>query len=230
MREGTEEAPWSLREVALGLALGLGATLFLTAGVALSSLRGGVRTPLVLAFSALQEGALLGVVWLLLVRGRRLSWAQVGFRAIAWPGPPLLGALLSLLTVGAIIGATSAYEAVVRALGLASLAPPVVPEALRPEGPLRAPAVALVVAAGPVAEEAFFRGLVLQGLVPRLGRGWALFLSSAAFGLWHGHPGLMVPTFVAGLLLGAVTLATRSLWPAVGAHMLENALAYTLGG
>ena len=78
---------------------------------------------------------------------------------------------------------------------------------------------------GPIAEEIFFRGFVLPGLVKQFGVVRSLLLSSLLFGIFHFDPGAIVPTFTLGLALGWVYLKTGSIWPSVFAHGLHNSLA-----
>ena len=78
---------------------------------------------------------------------------------------------------------------------------------------------------GPIAEEIFFRGFVLPGLVKQFGVVRSLLLSSFLFGIFHFDPGAVVPTFTLGLALGWVYLKTGSIWPAIFAHGLHNSLA-----
>lgn len=85
--------------------------------------------------------------------------------------------------------------------------------------------IVLVGVLGPIAEEIFFRGYVLPGLVKRFGIGRSLLLSSLMFGLFHIDPGAIVPTFALGLALGWVYLKTGSIWPAMFAHGLHNTVA-----
>lgn len=81
------------------------------------------------------------------------------------------------------------------------------------------------------AEEALFRGYLLQGTAEAWG-GWpALWFTSVAFGLIHlSNPNTstlgILNIIVAGLFLGAVYLRTASLWWATGAHLGWN---WTLG-
>lgn len=111
---------------------------------------------------------------------------------------------------------------------------------LREEPPLAL--IAIVVAAvllAPVVEEVLFRGVVLQGLMPRLGFWPAALLSSLCFGLFHttalgldGVP-IIVATAVFGLGLCLLTRRTGRLGPGIGVHALRNALAIgvvVLGG
>jgi len=86
----------------------------------------------------------------------------------------------------------------------------------------------LVGIVGPIAEEIFFRGFVLPGLIKRFGVTRSLLLSSLLFGIFHFDPGAIVPTFILGLALGWVYLKTGALWPAIFAHGLHNSLAIML--
>jgi membrane protease YdiL (CAAX protease family) len=85
--------------------------------------------------------------------------------------------------------------------------------------------IILVGILGPIAEEVFFRGFVLPGLIKRFGIGRSLLISSLVFGLFHIDPGAIVPTFALGLALGWVYLKTGSIWPAMFAHGLHNTVA-----
>ncbi|MBT3996376.1 MAG: CPBP family intramembrane metalloprotease [Chloroflexi bacterium] len=85
--------------------------------------------------------------------------------------------------------------------------------------------IVLVGILGPMAEEIFFRGFVLPGLVKKFGIIWALVISSVVFGLFHIDLGAIVPTFALGLALGWVYLKTGSIWPAMFAHGLHNTVA-----
>ena len=78
---------------------------------------------------------------------------------------------------------------------------------------------------GPMAEEIFFRGFVLPGLMKKFGIIWALVISSAVFGLFHIDLGAIVPTFALGLALGWVYIKTGSIWPAMFAHGMHNTVA-----
>jgi membrane protease YdiL (CAAX protease family) len=79
--------------------------------------------------------------------------------------------------------------------------------------------VALVIIA-PVAEEIMFRGLSWEVM----GR-WALPGTAAFWAIAHGLPALLLPVFLAGLIIGEVRRRTDSLWPGMGVHMTTNAIA-----
>lgn len=85
-------------------------------------------------------------------------------------------------------------------------------------------AIAAVVIA-PLAEELFFRGVLLQLLARASGRAWfGVFASGVLFGLIHlSVPATVLPLIVLGLILGYVRVRTASLTACVVLHALFNA-------
>jgi membrane protease YdiL (CAAX protease family) len=83
--------------------------------------------------------------------------------------------------------------------------------------------LALVVIA-PITEELLFRGVLLRGLVRSYGERVGLLVSAVLFGLLHGRPAEALVAFVAGLVLGALRLRTRSVLPCIALHVGVNAL------
>ncbi len=80
-----------------------------------------------------------------------------------------------------------------------------------------------------VTEELFFRGVLFSAL-ERCGTWPALLLSALAFALIHGDAGNFAGPLAAGLLYGYLTYVLESVWPAIFAHMVSNALAWGLSG
>lgn len=87
-----------------------------------------------------------------------------------------------------------------------------------------APALTLVLLV-PLAEELYFRGLLLDVLHRLVGKAAALVASSLLFGLLHLPQGLAVPMTVLALVLGLAALWTRSVVWAAALHVVWNALA-----
>lgn len=73
---------------------------------------------------------------------------------------------------------------------------------------------------GPIAEEVFFRGLMLRSL-ERYGKRFAILASSALFALMHGNLLQLPIAFLTGLVLGYVTLEFHFGW-AVLLHLMNN--------
>ena len=87
----------------------------------------------------------------------------------------------------------------------------------------------LVVVQAPICEELFFRGFMLGGLLRRYGPVTAVLASSAIFSLFHINPYQMIGAFVIGCLLGWLYVVTRSIWPCIFGHALNNLAAFLAG-
>jgi sodium transport system permease protein len=73
-------------------------------------------------------------------------------------------------------------------------------------------------------EEHAFRGFVLKGLHQGFRPRNAVLLSSFFFALFHLNAFLFVPTFLLGVVLGLLTVRSRSLFPAIFFHLLYNSV------
>jgi sodium transport system permease protein len=79
-----------------------------------------------------------------------------------------------------------------------------------------------------IAEELAFRGVVLGALRLRMSPGGAIFLSALLFSMAHGSLFRVLPTLVLGLFLGHLAQRTRTLWPSMLAHALNNGILLAL--
>ncbi len=68
-----------------------------------------------------------------------------------------------------------------------------------------------------------FRGLAWDVM----GR-FALPGTAAFWAIAHALPALLLPVFLAGLIIGELRRRTDSLWPGLGVHMVTNAIALTV--
>lgn len=83
----------------------------------------------------------------------------------------------------------------------------------------------VVVAIGaPIAEELFFRGLVLGSLQKRFGAVWAVVGSSVFFGATHFQALQFAALTAAGAVFALLVVRTGRLGPAIIAHMAFNAV------
>jgi sodium transport system permease protein len=78
----------------------------------------------------------------------------------------------------------------------------------------------------PICEEIFFRGFLLSGLRQKGNVVTALILVSAIFAVFHFLPSKFLPTGLIGLWLGYLVVATGSLYPAILAHLVNNAIPF----
>jgi membrane protease YdiL (CAAX protease family) len=140
-----------------------------------------------------------------------------------------VGLHLRSLPRGAAAGAAAGTAWLLATVGLAALLGGAGPGDGRPvaAGVLAASALwALVNAA---TQELLFHGYVFRAVERAGGRGAALAVTSGVFAAAHlpAFRGAWLPAlnvFLAGTLLGLLTLRARSLWPAVAAHWAWNTL------
>ena len=88
-------------------------------------------------------------------------------------------------------------------------------------GPLWACLISVSVMA-PLFEEWLCRGLVLRGLLKKMGPAWAIVVSAAFFAVLHMNPWQAVAAFVLGLLFGYVYYRTGSLKLTMLMHCVNN--------
>jgi hypothetical protein len=82
-----------------------------------------------------------------------------------------------------------------------------------------------VVVTAALCEEFLFRGLILQLLVRRAGWGSAIVWSAALFAIYHLNPVVLLPVGLVGAWLALLVWRSGSLYPAIAAHGLNNAVA-----
>jgi membrane protease YdiL (CAAX protease family) len=192
--------------VALGLLEGVAAVVF--GPVAINA-----QKPL---FQWISLTSVVIATWIMLRRVEKLPWSTVGLdRAAASPRLIIKGTLLGGLTIGIA-------SLVLLAIGMLRIDP------TRP-GSWWAEALRSTLVFLPAAffEELFIRGYVFAVL--RRAAGWklALIVTSVVFGLlhaWNPNPDAesILAVIVAGFFLGAIFLATRSLYAAGAAHFAWN--------
>lgn len=119
-----------------------------------------------------------------------------------------LAALTGVVTMALTLGATWSGVAFTSGLGIALLSV----------------MLTVIHAAG---EELLFRGVIMQAITERFGTVTAVLVTSVPFGLAHAaNPDAgtvsVVNTVLAGIALGAMVIANRSLWLAIGFHGVWN--------
>lgn len=77
-------------------------------------------------------------------------------------------------------------------------------------------------------EELFFRGFLMKAL-SRGGEVAAIVISALCFAMCHGSLNNFAGPFAAGIIYGYMVFALDSIWPAVFAHLINNALNMAVG-
>ncbi|MCS6848522.1 MAG: CPBP family intramembrane glutamic endopeptidase [Anaerolineae bacterium] len=80
----------------------------------------------------------------------------------------------------------------------------------------------------PIAEEIFFRGVVYRWLRDKWGVAAGAIVSGIIFGLAHLEPATVIVTILLGIVLALVYERSRSLWPPILIHALNNSFAVLL--
>lgn len=73
-----------------------------------------------------------------------------------------------------------------------------------------------------VCEEILYRGYVMRSFEKSWGVGAAIIVSGLLFGLYHVQLTNLLPLAVIGILLAYITWISRSLYPAMLAHLINN--------
>jgi len=81
----------------------------------------------------------------------------------------------------------------------------------------------LAIFVAPFCEEVLFRGFLFTGLLPSMSLPWAAILSAFIFAAAHNDLPSFPVLFCIGLLLALLRWRTRSLWPGILLHALNNA-------
>ena len=79
--------------------------------------------------------------------------------------------------------------------------------------------------AGAVAEELFFRGVLLNICRPCFSAGFAIGIPALIFAVFHLAPERMLHTLIGGLLFGAVYYYTENIFTSVVMHAVTNVVA-----
>lgn len=220
---------WGVADVARATALAVGITV--AGSFAIVSLVGGDGDFLfegrLLGVSAgililsVQQAVFLLAAWRFSMSKYRLGLDGLGFR-------PAEGTLPYLKAVAAWIAAMIAialWTLLIEALGWDILdLGDSAGEVLDLGGGLFL-SILVVGAWGPITEEVFFRGFALTGFMRRFGAFGAVIASAGLFAVFHIDPALYVPIFIFGIVLGWLYVETRSIWPCIVAHGLQNVAA-----
>jgi membrane protease YdiL (CAAX protease family) len=176
-----------------------------------------------LVLQGLLAVSLLGVAFLLASPGAVTTPSLLGLRAaLAPPWKP--AALAYIVYVGCAIAIAALIqpeqEDVTEELGYG-------------ESGLADVAVGfLIVGIAPVTEEIFFRGFMFAGLRSKLPFAAAALISAGVWGLFHYTGpdtwGVVAQLAVFGIVLAWLYERTGSIWPTIGVHALNNAIAFAI--
>ena len=82
---------------------------------------------------------------------------------------------------------------------------------------------------GPILEEIIFRGFILKSM-QKYGNLTAIIVSSILFSMFHLNLVQFVNPVIMGILLGFITIKSKSIVPSIIAHIFNNSMAFTAVG
>ena len=243
MDASIDVAPWTIRQTFLGTFLTLVPWFALT--LILNSFSGNTSITKPLSLRADLIGAVVTIVFSVIIEGAfliaPLYFANTAFRSIT---PHVQLALRALgfhrysigrtlfwvvLLMLVIFGVNTLYSYAINILHLNLQTNDQLLLQQSKVAPLTTYATLLAsVVVAPFCEEVFFRGFLFPGLCRGMPVGWAIFLSSLLFALAHADPGSFAVLFIIGIALAILRWRTRSIWPAILLHMLNNGVAAVL--
>ena len=215
------------RDFALYLGVGFSAFLLATLVVGAAIQQSG--SGLILAIGLANFISLAGTVYVIGLRGKRLTLAELGLWPVKWKWSWLI-LIISVTVLLLPIRVILALAALILVEGGL--------DSLQGRSDLLMPGLswpnflASLIAIGllaPIAEELFFRGALFGWLRRRFALWAAVLMSAALFGLAHfDSVGVMISSFIMGVAIALVYDATQSLWTAIAIHAFNNSLAVSL--
>ncbi|MBI9069603.1 MAG: CPBP family intramembrane metalloprotease [Salinivirgaceae bacterium] len=88
------------------------------------------------------------------------------------------------------------------------------------------PSYLVIGVSAPILEELIFRGVVLKGFLKKYNPKKAILWSAIIFGAAHLNPWQFIPAFLIGLVIGWLYYKTRSIWPGIFIHFVNNSASF----
>lgn len=235
-RAADKRVSWTVRDAILALIceLLLAAVLLVTAntllerflGISFVEMANGNAWTVFFVF-LVQNAVLLLALWFFCIKRYKPSLALLGFRAVK-PGAAailVVAAFLLNLAITALYNTFSSYyQFDLPGYGIQEPHLPIF--GANPTGMILLVIVAVIIA--PVIEEVFFRGFLQQAFTKRFGLNRGLLLASLIFAIAHFEFQVLIPIFILSLLLGWMFIRSRSIWPGIIFHAVNNIMALVI--
>lgn len=156
-----------------------------------------------------------GYLYLFIIRPKVFTWRQLGFRKVDRED---MGKFLLLFLLVSILSLV--VQKVLERLGL-----PLQSYNFTTNAGAYWALIGTVVVT-PFIEEVYFRGFLFKGLLLHHKPWIAYVVSALLFALLHPPLAAVIQVFIVGLLLAYTLKETRSIWPCVLIHALNNALVF----
>lgn len=84
----------------------------------------------------------------------------------------------------------------------------------------------VIVGITPIIEEVFFRGIILGTFVNRIGVVFGSIFTAGIFAVFHMQWQSIIPIFILGLIINQLVIRHKSIYPAIAFHALNNGIAF----
>ena len=173
------------------------------------------------SLTALEGAALIISIYIFGIKRRQMSWQDLGMKSTSsrW-------ILVAGLVVIIFIPIIAAIAMLIQFLLGQPIENPQL-EFLLPDEYSWIGAVSMLLLGGfvvPFAEELFFRGVLYQWLRNIAGVWIGIIISSLIFVFLHGDLSVAGATFVMGIVLAWFFERSKSLWPSITIHVLNNSI------
>jgi membrane protease YdiL (CAAX protease family) len=185
----------------------------------------GLKSLFIFLVYIAQVAAMIFPLWFLAVRKRDVKLYNFGFRWIG-TGKTILWVICAYVFY---LGLGTLFIILFYNFGLGSLG--FEPQSnifdlfgREPLGVIIAFVIALIIA--PLTEELFFRGFMLQTISKIISPIWGIILTALIFAAVHFEFQSIAPLIILSLVLNILYVKTRSIWPGIVFHILNNTIAF----
>ena len=224
----TGMTPWNARDIVFAVLAGIGLIAVTAAALGLGLAAVGVTPSRTAAFVLLGVDAYLCLTlsaWWFCIRRNHTSLGSMGFVRPGW------GAVAAMLPLSLVLLIVNGVLVLITSAALGGVENPQ-SEALAPQGVLTTDnfllLFVLIAIVAPVGEELMFRGMLYRYLRARRGVAFGVALSAGLFALAHVVPVLIPALFALGVVLALVAERSRSIYPAIVLHALNNGISLVI--
>lgn len=86
----------------------------------------------------------------------------------------------------------------------------------------------VIVIIAPIVEEFFFRGFLLRSISDKVGIYYGSVITAFLFAVFHFQWQSIIPIFILSLIINSLVIRTRSIYPAIGFHILNNGISFAV--
>lgn len=170
---------------------------------------------------------ILPIIILSFIKHKKLNWSSFGFtkKGIFKSIIPAIGGYFIYLGVTFIVMLIVLYGGI--EIPGYQLSQPVLPIFGNSNLAFIVAGIVIILFA-PLVEEIFFRGFLLQGLVSGTNKYLGAVATAVFFATIHLQFGSFLPILILGLILSGLFLRTKSIWPCIWFHIINNGVAFII--